>query len=116
MSSLLAITVYVPVTHAPAIRAALATAGAGSIGHYDSCSFSSVGVGRFRPCDGAKPFIGSVGALEEVAEERIETEVARGRLSAVLRALRAAHPYESPAIHVTELLPIDWKLVEGDAP
>ena len=42
-----------------------------------------------------------MGALEEVAEERIETEVLGSRLKAVLAAVRAAHPYEQPAIHVS---------------
>ena len=91
------------------MRSALASSGAGAIGESDSCSFSCIGVGRFRPLAGAAPFIGSVGLLEEVPEERIETEVAQDRLRAVLLAVRAAHPYEQPAIHVTPLL--DWTVL-----
>lgn len=107
LRKLYAITIYVPVTHAPQIRAALASSGAGSIGAYDSCTFSSRGIGRFRPLAGANPFLGKVGTIEEVEEERVETEVSAERLAAVLAAVRAAHPYETPAIQVHEL--IDWE-------
>ena len=96
------LVVFVPATHSAAVRAALAAAGAGAIGNYDSCSFTSApGVGRFRPLAGARPALGAVGALEEVLEERIETEVLGKRLQGALAAARAAHPYETPAIHVS---------------
>ena len=99
-----ALAVFVPASHSAAVRAALAASGAGSIGNYDSCTWTSTpGVGRFRPLGGARPAIGSIGELEEVLEERIETEVAAPRLPAVLAAVRAAHPYEVPAIHVVAL-------------
>jgi len=98
------IVVFVPVAHADGVRVALAKASAGKIGNYDSCSFSVLGTGRFRPLDGADPFIGVVGELEEAAEERIETVCAREKLEAVLAAVRAAHPYEEPAIDVYPLL------------
>jgi hypothetical protein len=115
LGKLFSIVVFVPVTHGPQVRAALASAGAGTIGNYDSCSFSSRGVGRFRPLDGAKPFIGTVGAAapEEVEEERIETEVFETRLLPVLKAVRAAHPYEQPAIHIHEL--VDWERLLRDS-
>jgi hypothetical protein len=106
MAAYYSFVVFVPVTHAPAVRDALARAGAGAFGNYDSCSFSSVGLGRFRPLAGAKPALGRVGSLELVPEERVETEVARERLPAVLAAVRAAHPYEAPGIHVAPLLDV----------
>jgi hypothetical protein len=99
-----ALTVYVPVTHANEVRAALAGSGAGSIGSYDSCSFSSRGIGRFRPLKGAKPFIGTLDEIEEVEEEKIETEVLHERLADVLLAVKKAHPYETPAIHIVKLV------------
>ena len=65
------VTVYVPVTAAEAVRAALADAGAGAIGDYDSCSFSTPGEGRFRPLEGATPAVGEVGRPEVVDEIRV---------------------------------------------
>jgi dinuclear metal center YbgI/SA1388 family protein len=93
---------YVPREAAEAVRTALAEAGAGAIGDYDSCSFSSVGEGRFRPLDGASPTVGSVGSLEVVDEVRVEAVLPRSRRTAVVRALLAAHPYEEVAYDVTE--------------
>ena len=102
--SLYTLVVFTPLTHADKVREALAAAGAGSVGRYDSCSFTVRGVGRFRPLDGANPAVGSVGALEEVPEERLEAVVLADQLQAVLRALTAAHPYEEPAIQVSPIL------------
>ena len=95
--------VSVPVGDAPALRAALAAAGAGRIGDYDQASFSLQGTGRFRPLEGARPTIGAVGRAEEVAEERVEVVLARRDRAAVVAALVAAHPYEEPAYDVVEV-------------
>jgi len=97
------IVVFAPGEAADALRTAITDAGAGAIGDYDSCTFSMPGEGRFRPLDGAAPTIGSVGELEVVEEVRIESVVPRGRRTAVLRALLAAHPYEEPAFDVIPL-------------
>jgi dinuclear metal center YbgI/SA1388 family protein len=97
------IAVFVPVESADALRAALAEAGAGQLGDYESCSWSTAGEGRFRPLDGASPAIGQVGELEVVEEVRIEVVAPRRRRTAVLRALLAAHPYEEPAFDVVPL-------------
>lgn len=94
---------FVPPSHAESMRAALAAAGAGAIGDYDSCTFSTPGEGRFRPLHGAAPVIGSVGELEVVPETRVESVLPRSRRAAVVRALLAAHPYEEPAFDVLEL-------------
>lgn len=95
--------VYVPVEASNAVRDAMAESGAGRIGNYDSCSFSSKGTGRFRPLKGASPAIGSIGSLEEVEEERIEAVVKAEDLKKVLEAIVKVHPYEEPAIHVLKM-------------
>jgi dinuclear metal center YbgI/SA1388 family protein len=97
------IVVYVPATHAEQIRVALADAGAGQIGDYDSCSWTSTGEGRFRPLDGAHPVIGRVGDLEVVEEAKVEAVLHRSRRTRVVRAMLAAHPYEEVAYDVMEL-------------
>lgn len=97
--------VYVPASHADAVRDALAKAGAGRIGNYDSCSFSSRGIGRFRPLKGATPHVGSVGKVEEVEEEKIEVVVpANVDIKTLLTAVRKAHPYEEPAMHILPMI------------
>ncbi len=97
------LTTYVPTDAAAIVRAALAEAGAGSIGDYDFASFSSAGVGRFRPLEGSRPMIGTVGEIETVEEVRIEVILPRARRSEVVGALLTAHPYEEPAYDVVEL-------------
>lgn len=94
---------FVPHENAEEIRAAITAAGAGRIGDYDSCTFTSEGEGRFRPLDGATPAIGRVGEVEVVAESRVEAVFPRGRRRDVLEALRSVHPYEEPAYDVLEL-------------
>ena len=98
------IAVFTPLSHAEAVRKALADAGAGHIGKYDSCSFSSRGIGRFRGGKGTNPFIGKPGTLENIEEERIEVVCPAAILEKVLSAVKKAHPYEEPAIDIYPLL------------
>jgi len=95
--------VMVPAGAADSVRAALFAAGAGALGNYRECCWTTSGTGQFRPVDGADPAIGAVGELEQVDEQRIEVIAPRRVRSAVLAALRAAHPYEEPAFDVFEL-------------
>ena len=97
------VVTFVPTADAERVLDALAAAGAGAIGDYDRCAFTVTGEGTFRPLAGASPTIGSVGAIERVPEVRLEMVLPRGRRSAVLAALREAHPYEEPAFDVLEL-------------
>lgn len=105
--------VYVPLSHADAVREALGNAGAGRIGNYDFCSFSMRGIGRFRPDDAARPAIGIAGTIEEVEEERIEVVVSsdEASLKRILNAVKKAHPYEEPAIHLVPMR--DYKTFTG---
>ena len=87
----------VPTAYAHTVRSALAEAGAGTLGAYEKCSFSTVGLGRFEPTVDANPFIGSENQLEEVAEEKIEVLVDKASLSSVIATLLEHHPYETPS-------------------
>ena len=97
------IVVFAPVGDAEAIRAALADAGAGHVGDYDTVSYSVAGEGRFRPLPGADPAVGTIGELELTDELRIEAVLPRARRSDVVRAVLAAHSYEEVAYDVLEL-------------
>jgi hypothetical protein len=92
------VVVYVPITHADAIREAIGQAHGGELGKYSLCSFSTKGVGRFRPKAGARPATGSVGKLEEVEEERIEVTCAASVVGDVKAAIQRVHPYEEIAM------------------
>lgn len=91
---------YVPVADTDGVLAALFDVGAGHVGNYDSCAFVVAGMGQFRPLPGAHPTIGEVGAVEKVAENRVELTFPRSLREAVVARLCEAHPYEEPAFHV----------------
>ena len=84
------IVIYVPESHADVVRKAMGNAGAGAIGNYAFCTFTIQGIGRFKPLEGARPAIGEVGKLEEVAESRIETVCSEKKLPDVLKAIKAS--------------------------
>jgi len=91
------IAVFVPEQHSDAVAAAMARSGAGVIGEYQSCSFRVSGKGTFRGSERSTPTIGKPLRLEEVDEVRLEMIVPRPRITAVVEAMKAAHPYEEVA-------------------
>lgn len=95
--------VFVPQTHSETVKKAISEAGAGKIGAYDSCCFTSTGEGQFRALDGANPFLGKAHELEKVAETKMEFFVPQHTLSTVLQAMQDAHPYEEIAHDVIAL-------------
>jgi hypothetical protein len=98
------LVVSVPETHTESVLSAIGEAGGGTFGdQYDYCAFIVRGEGRFRPLSGANPFIGAVGKVERVSEDRVEVTVLPERLDGVIAAIRAAHPYEVPVIDVFAL-------------
>ena len=88
------LVVTVPVENADAVRDAIAEAGGGVVGNYSHCSFSTRGIGRFKPESGANPHIGEIGKIESVEEERIEVTVNKDGIKSVIDTLKKAHPYE----------------------
>ncbi len=95
--------VFVPAGDAERLVDALAAAGAGAIGEYTRCAWTSTGEGTFTPSPAATPTIGTAGQASRVAEARVEMVAPRRLRAAVVAAMRAAHPYEEPAFDVLEL-------------
>lgn len=97
------IVVFVPETHGEVIRDVIGKVGAGKIGNYSHCSFSSKGIGRFKPEHGTNPAIGAIGELESVEEERIEFICERLNINNVIQAIKEVHPYEEVALDIYPL-------------
>ena len=95
--------VFVPISHADTVRQVLGEVGAGKIGNYDFCSFSSRGTGRFRGNEKANPSIGEAGKYEAVDEERIEVIMPRKILKEVIEKVKSVHPYEEVAFDIYPL-------------
>jgi dinuclear metal center YbgI/SA1388 family protein len=100
-------SVFVPTGDASAVREAMFAAGAGEIGEYSHCCWSTSGTGQFLPGSAAAPAIGVPGEVTQVAEDRVEMVAHASIRTHVLGALRAAHPYEEPAFDLIGMIPGD---------
>ena len=98
------VVVFCPTEYAKKVRSAMFKAGAGHIGNYDECSFSSEGLGTFRASEESDPFVGTKGERHAEKEERIEVICPQWKRTDVVEALKQAHPYEEVAFEVYSLL------------
>lgn len=105
-SERLKLVVFVPRARVEEVIDTLAFEGAGMIGPYDRCAFTSEGIGTFRGNADSHPTIGQPGRIERVAETRLEMATHRDRAGAVVRRLREIHPYEEPAYDLIPLAPL----------
>lgn len=103
------IVITVPETHADLVRETMGQAGAGKVGDYSYCSYSTKGTGRFMANKGSSPYIGKEGQLEEVIEERIETVCNLKVLEHVLKEIKRVHPYEETIIDIYPVYEIGRK-------
>jgi dinuclear metal center YbgI/SA1388 family protein len=103
------LTTYVPASHAEEVKNAIFEAGAGTVGSYAECSFSSTGEGSFKALEGANPFIGEKGLRHLEKEQKLEFIFPVHLQSQVLMALKAAHPYETVAYNI---IPLDNQFQE----
>lgn len=105
---------YVPHDSAEKLKTALFEAGAGQIGSYKECSFSTPGTGSFRPMEGSNPLIGKAGGpREEVAELKLEVIFPAPLTSQIVAALHKAHPYEVAAYEVINLENMNQEIGSG---
>ena len=104
---------FVPKDHASEVREALFTAGAGSIGNYDHCSFNVQGSGSFRGNKASNPVMGKKGEIHFEKETQIGITFSRHLEKDVLKALFDAHPYEEVAYEVTTLENTNQKIGMG---
>ena len=98
------LVVFVPVEAVAQVFEAVTAAGAGRIGDYERCAWSTTGTGTFHPLPGAHPTLGEVGQTQHVAEDRLDVVLPRALRRSVLQAMRGAHPYEQPAYALLELV------------
>jgi hypothetical protein len=110
LSNYMKIAVLVPESHADLIREVMAKFGAGESDCYSHASFSVKGLGRFKPKEGAQPFIGEKGDMEMVPEERIETICSLDYLEEVIQEIKKAHPYEETMIDMYPIYQIALKV------
>ncbi len=97
------IVTFVPESHLKIVQESLFNAGAGNIGNYDNCSFSSSGLGTYRGNEQTKPFIGKKGKLNTEKEIRLELIFETINESKIISELKKNHPYEEVAFDIFQL-------------
>ncbi len=102
-SLLYKVVVFVPVDHLENVREAMFLAGAGEIGNYDNCSFSTSGDGTFKANEKANPFVGQRELLHSEKESRLEMIVPLSSKENVIKNMLQAHPYEEVAYDIFKL-------------
>lgn len=94
---------YVPVHEIETVRTTLFAAGAGSIGNYDDCSFTTEGFGSYKGNSVSNPVKGVRGVLHTEKEIQLSVTFPKHCEQAVLNALQESHSYEEVAFEVTTL-------------
>ncbi|HBK82680.1 MAG TPA: Nif3-like dinuclear metal center hexameric protein, partial [Flavobacterium sp.] len=89
--------------NAEKIRNAMFRAGAGKIGNYEDCSFSSQGTGTYRGNEDSNPEIGAKFEFITTQEIKIEVTFEKHLKSKILKALYENHVYEEVAYEVYSL-------------
>lgn len=94
--------VYIPELQCDNVIQAMFDHGAGRYQHYDHCCWKVLGQGQFRPLTGSQPFMGEQNSDTMVNEYRVEMICEERYLQAVIKAMKAAHPYEEPAYTILQ--------------
>ena len=94
---------FVPKKAAESVRNALFAVGAGSIGNYDQCSFSTEGLGSFRGNEASNPTIGKKGETHIEEEIQLGITFTKHLEGIIMKTLHENHPYEEVAYEITTL-------------
>lgn len=104
---------YAPLVEVADLLDALFAAGAGGVGDYSECSFTSEGTGSFKPGDNTNPTIGDKGARHYESEKRIELLVPLHCEKQVVSALLNTHSYDEVAYELVPIQNTDAQLGMG---
>ncbi|MFH6604737.1 Nif3-like dinuclear metal center hexameric protein [Maribacter algicola] len=97
------LTTYVPEADTMRLLNALFAAGAGKMGNYSNCSFTTNGSGSFKAGENANPAKGEIGTTHHEKETQINVVFSKSEEKSVLRALFENHPYEEVAYEIFTL-------------
>ena len=98
------IEVFLPPEAVETVCQAITAENAGVIGNYDNCFATSEVEGHWRPLKNANAYIGNVGEIETAREIKLEVNCHKKYVSAVLKTIKAVHPYEEPLINVLPVI------------
>lgn len=104
LNQLVQLTTYVPNAGLDNLRNALFQVGLGEIGNYKECSFTSDGIGSFKPTANANPTIGSINERHYEGESKLELIFPAHLQNLAISTLKKHHPYEEVAFQLYSIL------------
>lgn len=107
------LSTYVPKADANGLKEVLFKAGAGNIGNYSNCSFTTEGTGSYKAGQLANPVKGQIGKTHYEKETQINVTYRRANEKIVLKALFENHPYEEVAYEIFTLDNTDQNIGMG---
>jgi dinuclear metal center YbgI/SA1388 family protein len=110
---LVKLVTYCPIKDSQRVLEALFSVGAGHVGDYSECSFSTQGYGTFMPGEGSNPSVGQIGNRAMVEEAKIEVVLRDYQKAQILNVLRSNHPYEEVAYEFYPTLNTDQYIGSG---
>jgi dinuclear metal center YbgI/SA1388 family protein len=97
------LTTYVPTKNAEELRNKLFETGAGRIGNYENCSFSTQGTGTYKGNEHSNPIIGEKGKMHTENEISISVTFEKHIEQNVINTMLKNHPYEEVAYEIVSL-------------
>lgn len=97
------LTTYVPKNDAKKLKEALFKAGAGTLGNYSNCSFTTLGTGSYKAGKNSNPTKGEIGKTHYEEETQLNVTFEKAKEKEVVKALIDNHPYEEVAYEIITL-------------
>ncbi|TLP81073.1 Nif3-like dinuclear metal center hexameric protein [Maribacter sp. ACAM166] len=97
------LTTYIPLDSVEKVREVLFNAGAGKIGNYSNCSFSTEGKGTYKAHDNANPVKGIIGETHTEKEVMLTCIFGKADEHTIVNSLIESHPYEEVAYDIQTL-------------
>ncbi|VAW12366.1 GTP cyclohydrolase 1 type 2 homolog YbgI [hydrothermal vent metagenome] len=107
------LTTYVPIADADALKTSLFRAGAGNMGNYSNCSFTSEGTGSYKAESNAKPTKGKIGQTHYEKEIQLNITYPKSKEKEIVSSLFENHPYEEVAYEIFTLENTDQNIGMG---
>jgi dinuclear metal center YbgI/SA1388 family protein len=94
---------YTRLENADKLKKALFNAGAGHIGNYSNCSFSSIGISTYQGDENSNPNFGKKHEFVTGEEVKIEVTFEKHLQEQIISALKSNHVYEEVAYEIYQL-------------
>jgi len=101
------IETYLPKEALEGIKNGLYSHGFGKVGNYDCCMSWYEISSSWRPIEGANPYLGMVGEIENAPEYKLEFRCEEKDLKLAVKTIKDNHPYEEVCINIVELVDVN---------